>query len=266
MGSFSTMNRPTDSRLPHPERPSRSTGAHQTEDERLFELPPVLERREFIHTDPWRVLRIMGEFVEGFHLLADIHSAVSIFGSARTSTNDPMYQLATLTARRLGEQNFAIITGAGPGIMEAANKGAREAGTPSIGLNIEIPDANQAFAGPNSYVDRLVNFRFFFARKTMLVKYSSAFLFFPGGFGTLDELFEALTLVQTGRIHDIPVVLVGRDYWHKLIDWLTDVVAREEKIFPADLEHFQVSDDPDEVVHIVVEARRRRLVQQMERA
>ncbi len=260
------MNRPTSPPGGSGERPSQPSGPHQTEDQRLFELPPVLERRDFIHTDPWRVLRIMGEFVEGFHLLADIHSAVSIFGSARTLVSDPMYQLATVTARRLGDQKFAIITGAGPGIMEAANKGAREAGTPSIGLNIEIPDAKQTFAGPNAYVDRLVNFRFFFVRKTMLVKYSSAFLFFPGGFGTLDELFEALTLVQTGRIHDIPVVLVGRDYWQKLIGWLTDVVAREEKIFDADLEHFQVSDDPDEVVDIVVEARRRRLVQQMERA
>jgi uncharacterized protein (TIGR00730 family) len=227
----------------------------------------VLERREFIHTDPWRVLRIMGEFVEGFHLLADVQSAVSIFGSARTPPSDPMYPLAADTARRLGEQNFAIITGAGPGIMEAANKGAREAGVLSIGLNIEIPNTDSPFAqGPNAYVDRLVNFRFFFARKTMLVKYSSAFLFFPGGFGTLDELFEALTLVQTGRIHNIPVVLVGRDYWRMLTGWLADVVAREAKISSADLEHLHVSDDPDEVVDIVVEARRRRLVEQMERA
>ncbi len=241
-------------------------GQHQTEDERLFELTPVLEHREFTHTDPWRVLRIMGEFVEGFDLLADVRSAVSMFGSARTPPADPMYQLAMETARRLGKQNFAIMTGAGPGIMEAANQGAREAGVLSIGLNIELPTPDYPFAqGPNRYIDRLVNFRFFFVRKTMLVKYSSAFLFFPGGFGTLDELFEALTLVQTGRIHDIPVILVGRNYWGELLRWLTDVVAHEEKVSRADLERFYISDDPDEVVDIVVQARRRRLVQQMER-
>ncbi len=240
---------------------------HQTEDERLFELPPVLERREFTHTDPWRVLRIMGEFVAGFDELADVRSAVSIFGSARTPPSDPMYELATETARRLAAHNFAILTGAGPGIMEAANKGAREAGALSIGLNIELADPDYPYArGPNPYVDRVVNFRFFFVRKTMLVKYSSAFLFFPGGFGTLDELFEALTLGQTGRIHDIPVILVGSKYWAELLRWLRDVAAEEGKVSQGDLQSFRVSDDPDEVVNIVVEARRRRLVQQMERA
>lgn len=240
---------------------------HTTADERLFELPSVLARREFTHTDPWRVLRILGEFVAGFDELADVRSAVSIFGSARTPSTDPMYALATETARRLGSQNFAVITGAGPGIMEAANKGAKEAGTLSIGLNIELPGTEYTYGqGVNRYIDRLVNFRFFFVRKTMLVKYSSAFLFFPGGFGTLDELFEALTLVQTGRIHDIPVVLVGKRYWGMLIQWLTEVVAREEKVSTADLERFYTSDDPEEVVDIVVEARRRRLVLQAERA
>jgi hypothetical protein len=225
-------------------------------------LPPALERREFTHTDPWRVLRILGEFVEGFDELADVRSAVSMFGSARTAPGDPMYRLAVETARRLGAERFAIITGAGPGIMEAANRGAREAGTLSIGLNIELPNSDIPFAQvSNAYVDRLVNFRFFFVRKTMLVKYSSAFVFFPGGFGTLDELFEALTLLQTRRIHDVPVVLVGRRYWDGMARWLEQVVRKEEKVAPGDLRLFSISDDPGEVVDIVVEARRRRSTQ-----
>lgn len=224
-----------------------------TADEQLFAAPPVAERRSFTRTDPWRALRILGEFVEGFDELSDVRLAVSIFGSARTPAEDPMYELAVETARLLGEAGFAIITGAGPGIMEAANRGARLAGAPSIGLNIELPQEQ----GVNPYVDRVVHFRYFFVRKTMLVKYSSAFLFFPGGYGTLDELFEALTLVQTGKIRYTPVVLIGTAYWQRLLDWLRDVVFAEAKIDARDLDIFTVTDDPQRVVQVILDARRR---------
>lgn len=215
----------------------------------------MLERREFTHTDPWRALRILGEFVEGFDELSDVRSAVSVFGSARTRPGEPIYQLAMTTAQKLGEAGFAIITGAGPGIMEAANKGARAARTLSVGLNIELPHEQQS----NAYLDRVINFRYFFVRKTMLVKYSSAFVFFPGGYGTMDELFEALTLAQTGRLRNIPVILVGGAYWDPLVSWLGGAVTREGKISPSDTELFSVQDDPDEVVRLVVDAMQRRL-------
>ncbi len=218
----------------------------------------MLERREFTHTDPWRALRILGEFVAGFDELADVRSAISIFGSARARPDHRTYELATVTAQKLGEAGFAIITGAGPGIMEAANKGARQAGTLSIGLSIELPHEQQA----NAYLDRVVNFRYFFVRKTMLVKYSSAFVFFPGGYGTMDELFEALTLTQTGRVRDVPVILMGEAYWEPLISWLADAVTREGMISPGDAQLFSVEDDPDRVVRIVVDARQRRLQRQ----
>lgn len=216
---------------------------------------PTLEPQEFTDTDPWRVLRILGEFVEGFDELSDVGDAVSIFGSARSTADDPMYQLAAETARQLGRARFAVLTGAGPGIMEAANKGAREAGTLSIGLNIELPHEQTA----NPYIDRLVNFRYFFVRKTMLVKYSSAFIFFPGGFGTLDELFEALTLKQTGRISEIPVILVGREYWERLADWMGTELVGNGLISPEDPDLFSITDDPEEVVRIVSDARILRL-------
>ena len=190
-----------------------------TADERLFAVP-LKPEPDFKHADPWRALRILGEFVEGFDELADVGAAISIFGSARARPDDPMYQLATETARLLGDKGFAIITGAGGGIMEAANKGAREAGTLSIGLNIELPEEQ----GANQYLDRLVDFRYFFVRKTMFAKYSLAFLCFPGGFGTLDETFESLTLIQTAKIRNMPVVLVGVEYWKGLRQWLEDVV------------------------------------------
>ena len=235
-----------------------SRGEHVTADELLFEPPPMLERREFTHTDPWRALRILGEFVAGFDELADVRSAISIFGSARARPDHRTYELATVTAQKLGEAGFAIITGAGPGIMEAANKGARQAGTLSVGLNIELPHEQQA----NAYLDRVVNFRYFFVRKTMLVKYSSAFVFFPGGYGTMDELFEALTLTQTGRVRDVPVILMGEAYWEPLISWLADAVTREGMISPGDAQLFSVEDDPDRVVRIVVDARQRRLQRQ----
>ncbi len=232
-----------------------------TADEELFAIPRVAEHRLFTHTDPWRVLRIFGEFVDGFDELADVRAAVSMFGSARAPRDDPTYRLATETARRLGERGFAIMTGAGPGIMEAGNRGAREAKTLSIGLNIEVPHEQHS----NPYVDRMVNFRYFFVRKTMLVKYSSAFIFLPGGYGTLDELFEALTLMQTGKIRDMPVVLMGAEYWQGLIDWLTAVVEAQGKISPGDLQLFHVTDSPEKVVDIVVEAWRRHQTEQLVR-
>jgi uncharacterized protein (TIGR00730 family) len=215
----------------------------------------MIERRAFVDTDPWRALRILGEFVEGFDELADVGAAVTFFGSARMPPEDPMYQLTVEAARRLGERGFAIITGAGGGMMEAANRGARDAGALSIGLNIELPQEQ----GVNPFVDREVHFRYMFARKTMLVKYSSAFLFPPGGYGTLDELCEVLTLKQTEKIGDIPIVLMGQDYWTGFIDWLADVVMGEGKISPEDLELFHVTDDPGKVVEIVLEGWRERV-------
>jgi len=185
-----------------------------TEDERLLTQGPR-ERRAFTKTDSWRVLRIMGEFVEGFDTLSDVYSAVTIFGSARTAPGDAYYAKAIETARLLAKEGFPIITGGGPGIMEAANRGCQEGNGLSIGCNIELP-FEQAL---NAYVERAINFRYFFVRKTMFVKYSTAFIVFPGGFGTLDELFEALTLIQTRKMDRIPVVLVGREYWETLINW-----------------------------------------------
>ena len=220
-----------------------------TEDEKLLQLPHA-HRGDFTRTDPWRVMRIMGEFIEGFDDLASIDKGVSIFGSARTPPDDLQYQAAVETARLLAEAGFAIITGAGPGIMEAANKGARMGGGRSIGCNIELPFEQ----GANPYVDTLVNFRYFFVRKTMFIKYSSAFIIFPGGFGTLDEAFEALTLIQTGKIYQFPVILFGRHYWAGLIRWLQSRVLLEKKISPGDMDLMLLTDDPREAAHAVVEA------------
>jgi len=220
-----------------------------TEDEKLLQLPHS-NRGDFTRTDPWRVMRIMGEFIEGFDDLASIEKGVSIFGSARTPPDDLQYQAAVETARLLAEAGFAIITGAGPGIMEAANKGARMGGGRSIGCNIELPFEQ----GANPYVDTLVNFRYFFVRKTMFIKYSSAFIIFPGGFGTLDEAFEALTLIQTGKIYQFPVILFGRHYWAGLIRWLQSRVLLEKKISPGDMDLMLLTDDPREAAHAVVEA------------
>src|SRR5678815_2965033 len=223
-----------------------------TEDEMLLEGPqPKLRPDALLKTDPWRVFRIMGEFVEGFDNLGDILDGVTIFGSARTPPTDPHYQAAVVTARMLAEAGCPIITGGGPGIMEAANRGAVEGGGLSIGCNIELPFEQ----GTNPYVRRSINFRFFFVRKTMFVKYSTAFIVFPGGFGTLDELFEALTLIQTGKVKGFPVILFDQAYWAGLVDWLTRTVAEERKINPSDLHLFQVTDDPAEAAAIVVAAR-----------
>lgn len=223
-----------------------------TADEQLLESVTSTERPDALRkTDPWRVLRIMGEFVEGFEKLGDIQDAVAVFGSARTGPGDPQYDLAVHTTRLLAEAGFPIITGGGPGIMEAANKGAVEGDGLSIGCNIELPHEQ----GTNPYVRRSMYFRFFFVRKTMFAKYSMAFVVFPGGFGTLDELFEALTLIQTGKISGFPVVLVGRAYWGGLVDWLRDTLLSEGKIAPEDLNLFHVTDDPAEVLRIIRTAR-----------
>jgi uncharacterized protein (TIGR00730 family) len=194
-------------------------------------------------TDAARVERIRDEVEDGFKALAHVGAAASFFGSARTPPDDPEYALARETARLVGEAGMAIITGGGPGVMEAANRAAREAGTLSIGLGIELP-FEQAM---NEYLDIALEFHYFFARKVMFVRYASGFVVFPGGFGTLDELFESLTLIQTGKIRNFPVILVGSDYWCDLIDWLRDRVAAEGKISPGDLDLLTVTDDPLEV-------------------
>ena len=219
-----------------------------TEDEKL--LRGVAENGAFRRTDPWRVMRIMSEFVEGFDTLATVERGVTVFGSARVGPDDPQYEAAQETARLLAEAGFAIITGAGPGIMEAANKGARIAGGRSIGCNIELPFEQ----GANPYVDTLINFRYFFVRKTMFVKYSVAFIIFPGGFGTLDELFEALTLIQTGKIYHFPVIMFGRHYWAGLVRWLRSRVLLERKISPSDMDLMLLTDDPAEAAKAVIAA------------
>jgi len=220
----------------------------ETEDEKL--LGSSSSRVDFTRTDPWRVMRIMSELIEGFDTLADVDKGVSIFGSARTGPGDAQYEAAQTTARLLAEAGFAIITGAGPGIMEAANKGAREGNGRSIGCNIELPFEQ----GSNPYVDTVIEFRYFFIRKLMFVKYSSAFIIFPGGFGTLDEAFEALTLIQTGKIYEFPVILFGRHYWAGLLRWLKSRVLVEKKISPGDLDLLLVTDDPAEAAKAVIAA------------
>ncbi len=234
-----------------------------TEDERLFSvpLPPERERR-FISSDPWRVLRIMGEFVEGFDTLAGVTAGVTFFGSARTTPDDRHYRAATETARLLAAAGFSVITGGGPGIMEAANRGARLGGGPSIGLNIELPFEQ----GTNEYVETAMHFHYFFVRKTMFVKYSIGFVVFPGGYGTLDEMFEALTLIQTGKIKHFPLVLFGSAYWSGLSHWLKNTVAAERKIDVADLDIFHVTDDPKAAVEIVSRAREKLMAMQQEPA
>jgi uncharacterized protein (TIGR00730 family) len=199
------------------------------------------------HTETERLARIHDELARGFDALAPITRGVSVFGSARTAQDDPTARLATTVARTLGERGFAVITGGGPGIMEAANRGAREAGACSVGLNIELPFEET----PNAYQDISLRFHFFFTRKVMFVRYATAFVVFPGGFGTLDELFEALLLIQTHKIREFPVVLVGTHWWSGLIGWMRERVAAEAMISSGDLELMRCTDDPDEVVAIV---------------
>lgn len=222
--------------VPEAGRPREKT----TEDERLLESPDSL----LVAKDSWRIFRIMGEFVEGYDELAGLGPAVTVFGSARTPPDHPMYQLCVNTARKLGEAGFAIITGGGPGMMEAANRGAREAGVRSVGCNIELPFEQ----GTNPYVDTSVNFRYFFVRKTMFIKYAHGFVILPGGFGTMDELFESLTLIQTGKVRNFPVVMVGVEYWSGLLDWLKTRMLLDGNISEDDLGLIKLTDDPDEVV------------------
>jgi uncharacterized protein (TIGR00730 family) len=210
---------------------------------------------DWVHTDPWRVLRIQAEFVEGFGALAEIGPAIGVFGSARTPADHPDYAMAEEVGAALAAVGFAVITGGGPGAMEAANKGASQAGGASVGLGIELPFE----AGLNPWVDKGINFRYFFARKTMFVKYAQGFVVLPGGLGTFDELFEALTLVQTQKVTSFPIVLMGSAYWQGLIDWLRDTVLAQGKITAADLEMLVVTDDVDEAVELMIKARDNRL-------
>jgi uncharacterized protein (TIGR00730 family) len=221
-----------------------------TDDEKLLNLTGRRAASDFTRTDPWRVMRIQSELVEGFDALAGIEQAVTVFGSARSAPDDPECRAAEEVGRLLAEAGFAVITGAGPGIMEAANKGCKRGGGHSIGCNIELPFEQ----GHNPYVDTLVNFRYFFVRKTMFIKYSSAFIIFPGGFGTLDELFEALTLIQTGKIYQFPVIMFGRHYWAGLIRWIQTRLVSEGKVSPGDVDLMLLTDDPKEAVDWVVQA------------
>jgi uncharacterized protein (TIGR00730 family) len=205
---------------------------------------------DFTLTDPWRVFRIMSEFVEGFDTLSHIPPSVAIFGSARIKPEEPAYIAAVETARLLAKAGFGIITGGGPGIMEAGNKGAQEGGNVSVGCNIELPFEQ----GPNLYLDISLDFRYFFVRKTMFVKYAEAFIIFPGGFGTMDELFEALLLIQTKKVSHFPVILYDSKYWAGLINWIRDTMLVTEKILPEDAGLLLLSDDPEEICKIVIDA------------
>jgi uncharacterized protein (TIGR00730 family) len=207
---------------------------------------------EWVHTDPWRVMRIQAEFVEGFGALAELGPAISVFGSARSRPDDPDYLLGVKLGAALAQSGFGVITGGGPGAMEAANRGASEAGGVSVGLGIELPFES----GLNPWVDIGINFRYFFARKTMFVKYAQGFMALPGGFGTFDEIFEAVTLVQTHKVTSFPVVLLGTTYWGGLIEWVRNVVLEQGKISPKDLDILHLTDDIDEAVSIVDAARK----------
>ncbi|MEN8375609.1 MAG: TIGR00730 family Rossman fold protein [Gemmatimonadota bacterium] len=246
------MNEPERPAIDPPlNEPGHPFGEHVrvTEDERLL----VREERApaFVHTDTWRVFRIMGEFVEGFDTLAELGPAVSVFGSARTPEDHPMYATARATGAALADAGFAVITGGGPGIMEAANRGAVDQGGTSVGCNIELPFEQ----GANQFVRVSIDFRYFFVRKTMFVKYADGFIIFPGGFGTMDELFEALTLVQSGKIsRAFPVVLFGRAYWAPLLDWIRETMLPEGNIRQADLDRLVCTDDPAEATRVMVRA------------
>jgi len=215
-----------------------------TEDEKLLQRRPA---PDFLETDTWRALRILSEFVEGFDALAHLGPAVTVFGSARTPRDHPDYAQARAIGRKLAESGYAVITGGGPGTMEAANRGCREGGGLSVGCNIELPHEQ----GSNQYVDLGVEFRYFFARKTMFVKYADGFVILPGGFGTLDELFESLTLIQTGKVRHFPVVLMGRDHWAGLLGWMRDTLEPYGAISASDMDLLHVTDDADEAVEFI---------------
>jgi len=254
----------------------RNQGHTVTEDERLLVRPaqplvspsdPVPQEQideenhaferalnfDFTITDPWRIMRIMSEFVNGFDALAHIPPSIAIFGSARTRPNDPNYLAAVTTAHLLAKAGFGIITGGGPGIMEAANRGAQEGGNLSIGCNIELPFEQAS----NPYLDISLDFRYFFVRKTLFIKYSNAFVIFPGGFGTMDELFEALTLIQTKKVSNFPVILYGSEYWGGLIEWLRSTMLSVENISSPDFELLRMSDNPEEICQWVCESYQR---------
>ena len=217
----------------------------ETSDTRLLEAQ---ESADWLHEDPWRVLRIQAEFVEGFGALSEVGPAVSVFGSARTREDSKYWTIAYEIGRLLVDEGVAVITGGGPGAMEAANKGAWDAGGKSIGLGIELPHEQSM----NPWVNIGINFRYFFARKTMFVKYSSGFIAMPGGFGTMDELFEALTLVQTSKIHSFPIVLVGSDYWRGLVDWVAGSMVAEGTLDEAELDLIHLVDEPEEAIRFAL--------------
>jgi len=228
-----------------PETAARLGGSHETEDEKL--LGGRAERPAFLETDTWRALRILSEFVEGFEALANVGPAVAVFGSARTAPDSPQYELARQIGAELAKAGFAVITGGGPGSMEAANRGAHEQGGLSIGCNIELPHEQHL----NPYVDLSVEFHYFFARKTMFVKYAQGFIVLPGGFGTMDELFEAMTLVQTQKVTAFPIVLVDAAYWGGLIQWLRDTMVKGGKASEQDLRLLQVVDTVEEALEVL---------------
>jgi len=255
-GSASEQRHHVAKRIVSPAEVEVARRKRPTEDEWLLNrpVPPIPKAKapelgEFIHTDPWRVMRIQGEFVYGFNALADVGAGVAVFGSARIKPDHPHYDAARALGAKLADAGFAVITGGGPGIMAAANQGARDAGGLSIGCNIELP-FEQA---PNPYTNLSINFRYFFVRKTMFVKYSEGFVIFPGGFGTLDELFEALTLVQTQKIHRFPIILYSSAYWAGLIDWIKETQLSEGVISPEDLNLLIVTDSIDEIRDIMVD-------------
>jgi uncharacterized protein (TIGR00730 family) len=239
----------TEERRTHERRVGRVTTKGRAEERMRSADEGLLQRQEdpgFVHTDPWRVLRIMGEFVDGFDVLARVGLAVTVFGSARVNADSPHYAAAREVGAGIARRGFAVITGGGPGIMEAANRGANEAGGLSIGCNIELPHEQS----PNPYANLSIDFRYFFVRKTMFVKYSEAFVVFPGGFGTMDELFESLTLIQTGKVKRFPVVLYGSQYWGGLLDWIRETLLVEGMVSADDLALVSVVDSTDEVCAI----------------
>jgi uncharacterized protein (TIGR00730 family) len=246
----------TEERRSHERRVGRVTTKGRAEERMRSADEGLLQRQEdpgFVHTDPWRVLRIMGEFVDGFDVLARVGLAVTVFGSARITDDSPWYAAAREVGAGIAKHGFAVITGGGPGIMEAANRGAMEAGGLSIGCNIELPHEQS----PNPYANLSIDFRYFFVRKTMFVKYSEAFVVFPGGFGTMDELFEALTLIQTSKVQRFPVVLYGSEYWSGLLEWIRGTLAVEGMVSSEDLALVQVVDTTDEVCAIATGGARR---------
>ncbi|HEX6508524.1 MAG TPA: TIGR00730 family Rossman fold protein [Chloroflexota bacterium] len=241
------MQQPTDPNGLKEQAANRDLPAgSRTHDESL--LQREFERPEFLHSDPWRVFRIMSEFVEGFGTLAGLPPAVSVFGSARTGADERDYTAAEALGRALAEAGFAVITGGGPGIMEATNRGALGAGGISVGLGIELPFEQRT----NPYLTVSMSYNYFFARKTMFVKYAEAFVVFPGGFGTLDELFEALTLIQTGKLRHFPVILYGSDYWNGLLSWMRDTMVAHHNINAEDIDLLHVTDSIDEAVARII--------------